>query len=369
MPTTSGTKHGLGVAAAPFIRTPTTTPRLMLYVCAALLPGLAVTAYFWGSGVLWQAATAAAAAAVCELLACLLRRRSPWLALSDCSWLVTALLLALTLPPLTPWHYTAGAAAFAILVVKHCFGGLGMNVFNPAMAGFIFLMISAPGIFFATSITPGYATWSTATPQRTFAVIFTAEDPAPLREEIWAANAPADLISGATYLETFKNVRKAGHAVPREPLDFLDPERTAFHAYAYLGAAWVLGGLALWLGGVILLQQPLFFLATVAACGMAWHALQPETTLSLSEHLLCGGTLLAAFYIITDPVTSCGTARGRIALAVLCGALVVLNRALGSYADSVAFAVLLANCCGPLIDVLTRRRPFGAGYDRGLGLK
>ncbi len=85
----------------------------------------------------------------------------------------------------------------------------------------------------------------------------------------------------------------------------------------------------------------------------------------MAEHLIMGGTMLGAFYIITDPVTTCGTFKGRILLSVIIGMLIVLIRVHGSYSDSVAFAVMLGNCLAPLMDVMPRRRPFGVGYRPG----
>ena len=91
----------------------------------------------------------------------------------------------------------------------------------------------------------------------------------------------------------------------------------------------------------------------------------PDLVLSLDTQLILGGTMLGAFYIITDPVTNAGTARGRIIFAILCAFLIVLIRAFGSYSDAVAFAVLLANASAPLIDVLTHRRAYGYNYHKG----
>ena len=88
-------------------------------------------------------------------------------------------------------------------------------------------------------------------------------------------------------------------------------------------------------------------------------------SISAVEHLLLGGTMLGAFYIITDPVTTCGTFKGRILLSVIIALLIILIRVHGSYSDSVAFAVMLGNCLAPLMDVLTKRRPFGIGYRKG----
>lgn len=359
---TQRSKHNLGIESAPHIKASMTTTATMVYVVIALLPGFVCANYFYGFGVLWQFGITLGTAIVCELLVCLLRRRSVSRQMRDYAWLVTALLLSLTLPPLMPWYYTVAACAFAILVAKHCFGGLGMNIFNPAMTGFVFLMISAPGIFFTTWVTPGYNSHRIATLETTYGIIFELKDSDIMRTQLKLENADFDRISGATYLESIKTARKSGASEAMEPINF---EHRNYHPYVVMGAAYLLGGLLLLSVRVILFQVPFFFLGTVALCGFAWNHLDPNASVNALEHLLFGGTMLAAFFILTDPVTSAGTARGRILFCVLCGLLVVMIRVEGSYSDSVAFSVLLVNACAPMIDVITKRRPFGAGYIKG----
>ncbi len=355
----------MGLESAPHLHARLTTQRIMLLVLIALLPALAVMVYFYGFAVIWQLLITTLTGLICEVLCAFLRGRSLLRAARDLSYVVTAALLALTLPSLMPWHLTAAAMAFAILIVKHAFGGLGMNIFNPAMAGFIFLVISAPGSFFTTYISPAPAAVATATAARTFEVIFSggpAEQQA-LAEEIKALNEDnADALSGATFLESIKTARKAGTVSTIVDPDF---SSGSFKAYICMAAACALGGVLLVACRVILYQMPLAFLLTIAAGGGLWHYLDPNASISALQHLFFGGTMLAAFFIITDPVTNAGTSRGRVVFSIVCALLILLIRVEGSYSDSVAFAVLLANAAAPLIDVLTRRRPFGIGYKEG----
>ncbi len=355
-------KQNLGIEAAPHLHGRLSTQKIMALVLAALLPAYAVMIYFFGFAVIWQFLTASVTGVLLELICALLRGRNLRRALCDLSVLVTAALLALTLPPLMPYHLTIAAMAFAVLVVKQAFGGLGMNIFNPAMAGFIFLVISAPGAFFSTYIAPAPAAITIATPQRTAAVIFSNASDAQLVAEIKALQDDPDALSGATFLESIKTARKAGTVSDMAEPDF---QSSNYSAYLYLAAAYTLGGVLLIACKVILIQMPLAFLITVAAAGGLWHIISPQTAISATEQLLFGGTMLAAFFIITDPVTNAGTSKGRVVFSVLCALLLILIRVKGSYSDSVAFAVLLANCAAPLIDVLTRRRPFGIGYKEG----
>lgn len=415
-------KQNLGIEPAPHVHCTMSTRKIMVLVLLSLVPALVVFTYFFGAGTLIQFALAAVTAALCQLLAAFLRGRSLKRALQDPSGLVTALLLALTLPPLMPWYFTVIGTVFAMIIVRECFGGLGMNLFNPAMSGFIFLVISVPGVFYNTWITPTPNAISIAHPTRVYEVIFTGASPDDLiavlkvlnraqEEAYFVAKAEAaqkaaeqaaqqaaqqdeaaqqdaaapseaapaevaaptstlqieghaavDVLTGATFLESIKTARKAGNVDEQLKLDFMNP---SFNAYLWLAGAYALGGLFLIATHVIRFQVPLSFLVGVIALGALWHYLDPTMSISAVEHVLMGGTMLGAFYIVTDPVTTCGTFKGRILLSFFIGLLVIVIRVHGSYSDSVAFAVMLGNCMAPLMDVMTKRRPFGVGYRKG----
>lgn len=363
-------KQNLGIEPAPHVHASLSTRQIMIYLLVSLFPACGVLIFYFGCGLVWQFLLCALAALACQVLAAFLRRRSIKAALKDPSGLVTALLLAMTLPPLLPWYLTLIAIVFAMLIVRECFGGLGMNLFNPAMAGFIFLVISVPGMFYQTWITPAPKAVTIATPARTAEIIFGSEEPKILVEEIMALNTQyvadgeryADVLTGATFLESNKTARKAGSVDQMVKIDFTS---SSFQAYLILACAYAAGGLALIYLRVIRFQVPLTFLITILLVGSLWHYLDPGMSINGIEHLLLGGTMLGAFYIITDPVTSCGTFKGRILFAFIVACLIILIRIKGSYSDSVAFAVMLGNCLAPLIDVMTKRRPFGVGYRKG----
>ncbi len=687
-------KQNLGIEPAPHLHCQMSTTRIMMTVIVSLIPAVGVMTYFFGSGTLIQFIIASITAIACQVLTALMRNRRIKHVLRDPSGVVTALLLALTLPPLLPWYFTVMATAFAMLLVRECFGGLGMNIFNPAMSGFalllaltlppllpwyftvmatafamllvrecfgglgmnifnpamsgfIFLVISAPGIFYSTWVSPTPGAMYVATPSRTLDVVFAGADPQVLIKEIKVLNrqneyevshsmaqisqdraqaeaqkqqqtaasdaaaasdadadkikspdangqnstepnnentsladeataaadtdsteanvettadtesteadvtttadeaaatedtatandvaasqetaAPAqeaatednaasdeavntqdevandaamaasaaednetaqdeskleatqeaatednaasdeavntqdevandaamaasaaednetaqdeskleatsaevqiakandvakdvataknenaakvgqsvhmqdeiianahdtsnelmireqerlqeqatiaiegrftaDALTGATFLESIKTSRKAETVESVPHVDFTGP---SFMAYAWLGGAYVLGGLILIFTGCIRFQVPLAFLGAVAATAAIWHHYDPALSITTVEHLLMGGTMLGAFYIITDPVTTCGTFKGRIILSAFIGVLAVIMRINGSYSDSIAFAVMLGNCLAPLMDVMTKRRPFGIGYRTG----
>lgn len=355
-------KNNLATAPAPHLHSPLSTPKIMALTLLSLVPAVAVSVYFFGTGLLWQFLISGTTALVCQLLVGFLRKRSLYKSIGDLSYLVTALLLALTLPPLLPFYLTMIVTAFAILIVKECFGGLGMNIFNPAMAGFVFLLVSAPSFVFNTYIAPAPQAYTVASVSSTFEVIFAHGDPLAIHDEILTLNENTDGLSGATWLESTKTARKSGQMQSLTQVNYHDGNEVG---YLYLALAYALGGLVLLAFRIIFLRMVVSFFIALGLFVLLGQYFFPNLVLGLDVQLLLGGTMLGAFYIITDPVTNAGTAKGRIVFAILCAFLIVLIRAFGSYSDAVAFAVLLANASAPLIDVLTRRRAYGYGFRKG----
>ena len=262
-------------------------------------------------------------------------------------------------------------------MVKSVFGGLGHNIFNPAMAGFIFIVISCPAAMSNSWIVPAPAAYTQATMSATEKVIFEKADPVNLRNLVEGLNLSensheddndlsissiVDSFSGATYLENIKSARKTS------TLDLLpghDFSLGNYKAYVALAVAYTIGGLILFAFRIIIIRMVVAFFASFALFQWVLNHYFPGNFMPLEDGLLFGGTMLAAFFIITDPVTNAGTSRGRIYFSIFVAFLIVILRAFGSYSDAVAFAVLLGNACAPLIDVLTSRRPYGVGYIKG----
>lgn len=370
-------KQNLGIETAPHLKAKLTTPKIMGIVLLSLLPALAMMIFFFGMGVVWQFIICAITAIICEGLVAILRHRKVIHALSDLSYLVTALILAMTLPPLLPVYYSIVATIFAIIVVKSVFGGLGHNIFNPAMAGFIFVVISCPQVMGDTWISPAPAAFKEASLNNTFKVIFEGADNTKLKNQIDALHftdnssdndeilVQADLFSkldsftGATFLEMAKTQRKTGSLHEMAYHDFTSSQ---YVAYLALAIALSLGGLVLMAFRLILIKMVLTFFVSLFIFSFVLSYYFPGYFMPPVDTFLFGGTMLAAFFIITDPVTNAGTSKGRVYFAILCAFLIVILRAFGSYSDAVAFAVMLSNAAAPLIDTLTRRRSFGASF-------
>jgi electron transport complex protein RnfD len=302
----------------------------MLTVLYALIPATVAFVWFYGIGVLINLAVAVAAAAIAESAALRVQRRPVLPALADGSAVVAGVLYALCLPPLCPWWVTATGIAFAMVFVKHVFGGLGHNLFNPAMAGYVLVLVSFPD---AMTVWPapdiGDIDYVRPGPGATLVYALTGQFPDALNLDAVTQATVLDLEkTGLTAMQTMQELRTS-------PM---------FGDFGGSGWEWVgnfvaLGGLWLLFAGVI-----------------RWHTLwlaDSSTHPSPGFHLFTGGALLGAFFVATDPVSSPTTPRGRLLYGAGIGILTYVIRSWGSYPDGVAFAVLLMNAAVPLIERFT----------------
>lgn len=344
------------IASSPYTHNHRQTSRIMLLVVVAALPGILVQSGFFGWGTCIQLVLAILSAWSAEALILRLRKKNITQTLADHSALLTGLLLAISIPPFAPWWMVVLGTAFAVIIAKQLYGGLGQNPFNPAMIGYVVLLISFPVQM--TSWLPPHGV-AAATPGLMDALhmIFTGHTVAG--QDMTALKLGIDGVSQATPLDTFKTARHAGQ----------QPE-TILHAAIYHGAlagvGWQWVNVAYLVGGLFLLWQkairwhiPVSFLVSLAVCATLGWLLHPQDVASPQMHLLSGATMLGAFFILTDPVTASTTNRGRLIFGALAGVLVWLIRTFGGYPDGVAFAVLLANITVPLIDYYTRPRVYG----------
>ncbi len=249
-----------------------------------------------------------------------------------------------------PWWVGVLAAVFAIALAKHAFGGLGQNVFNPAMVGRTVLLISFPVVMTA---------W--VTPQPLFSV------GAPSLMEAFnitfGGNIP-DAVSGASALGYVKTELSRGIAVSQSMTQIPNIVDMALgYRAGSLGETSALlilaGGIFLMVRKVISWHIPLTLMATVFLMGTLFNAINPERFASGLFHLMTGATFLGAFFIATDYVTSPVSKLGQIVFAVGCGILVWVIRTFAGYPEGMAFAVLFMNALTPIIDQYTRPRLFG----------
>lgn len=333
---------------SPFIKPQNTVAGVMVQVLIALIPGLLLMVWHFGWGVLVNVLLAVTTALAMEWLMLRTRGLAAWRFLLDGSAVLTATLLALALPPLVPWWVVVIGIGFAIVIAKHLYGGLGYNLFNPAMVGYAALLISFPKWMTLWAL-PHSLTPASLNLTETLQFVFAQHLPVGLN---------LDAITRATPLDSFKTAVGLGQAWPelrdRPVLGWL-----AGRGWEWVSLAYLAGGLWLVRRKAIAWQIPAGFLSALAGISFLFWWIDGARYAPPWFHLLGGATMLGAFFIATDPVTASTTPRGRWYFGAAIGVLVWLIRSFGGYPDGVAFAVLLLNMAVPLLDQYTRPRVFG----------
>ncbi|VXC81620.1 electron transport complex subunit RsxD [Serratia oryzae] len=347
---------GLHIASSPFTHNQQSTRRIMLWVMLACIPGMAAQVWFFGYGNLVQTALAMVTALLAEAAVLALRKQPVRARLADNSALLTALLLGISLPPLAPWWMIVIGTLCAIVIAKQLYGGLGQNPFNPAMVGYVVLLISFP-VQMTSWLPPDELRASALSFPDTLLSIFTGHT--AQGTTIHQLQLGIDGISQATPLDGFKTGLRSGHSVEQILQQPLFGGMFAGIGWQWINLGFLAGGLFMLGRRLIHWQIPFSMLAAIALCsGVAW-LLDPAYQASPLLHLLSGATMLGAFFIATDPVSAATTPKGRLIYGALVGLLVWLIRVYGGYPDGVAFAVLLANITVPLIDHYTQPRVYG----------
>ncbi|MBK1718904.1 RnfABCDGE type electron transport complex subunit D [Thiocystis violacea] len=338
------------VTAGPFAHERVSISRTMGLVMLALLP--ATLFGFWQFG--WPAIHLFIATVLAALLAEAMSLRvagkpvRPYL--MDGSALLTGWLLAMSLPPWAPWWIGVVGSFLAIVVAKQVFGGIGQNLFNPAMVARVALLIAFP-LEMTSFVAP--------TP------LFSAGAPGLVEGlAITFGGQGFDAFSGATVLGHVRTELGQGEALSTILPGLYAPVSGAIGTVA--GSLGETSALLILLGGLFLLYKriitwhiPLVMLGTIALLATLMHLYDPEHYTGALYHLVSGATLLGAFFIATDLVTSPVSTRGQILFGAGCGLLVYVIRTWTGYPEGVAFAILLMNACTPLIDHYVKPRIYG----------
>ncbi|MEM9386950.1 MAG: RnfABCDGE type electron transport complex subunit D [Pseudomonadota bacterium] len=333
--------------AAPHLTPTRQVIGVMAPVCIALLPAAAIHLLCFGPGLALNLASTVTVALASDLLgARWLGNAQSWHPpIGDGSAVVTALLVAFCLPPLTPIWVSASAAGIAIVLGKQLFGGLGHNAFNPAMVGYAAVLLAFPAQL------AGYPDEAAGSASLAHSLsVFIGGLPEDLTQ--------IDAMTGATPLDRLQD----GLSQMMMVSEIRDAD--AFSAaygprWDLLSLSFVIGGLGLLWRGTITWHAPLGVLAGVAFTATFLSANAPDNNASTLFHLAVPSTALAAFFIATDPVSGATSPPGRFVFGLGVGALSVLIRRFGAYPDGVAYAVLLMNLIVPLIDRWTRPRVVG----------
>lgn len=335
-------------ASSPHRHSGSTTKKVMLNVVLASVPGLIALTLFFGFGSITNVLFACGFCVGFEALILRLRKRNVQFYLNDFSAVVTAILIGLAIPPFAPWWLIAAGSFFAIVIAKQLYGGLGYNLFNPAMIAYVVLLISFP-IEMTQWLNPTGLVGNgvSLTDGLSQALLNT-----PL--------AQIDGYTGATPLDLIKQ----NTSVLIKDFYIQEP---VFAQGKWAGAGWEWVNVAFLAGGVYLLYKkiftwhaPLGMLGSLFVLSVCFYDGGSSTSAgSPLFHLLSGGTMLGAFFIITDPVSSATSNLGRLVFGICIGVLVYIIRVWGNYPDAVAFAVLLMNFAAPFIDYYTIPRTYG----------
>lgn len=301
------------------VQTASNTRRLMVDVLIALVPVVAMSLFVFRGYALFQLAVCLGGCLLAELLFVKMRGRQS--TLKDCSAIVTGIILAMSLPGTAPWYVGVIAAFVAVGIGKIIFGGLGMNLFNPAMVGRAFVMISFAGALAASGF-----------------------------EDVRSA---VDAVSQATPMNAYK---MNGVVTPLVHLFWGTTNGSLGETSAL---ACLLGGLYLIIRRAASWEIPAGLLLSVLVIGGMADLAGPADGWTVLHHILGGSLLFGAFFIATDPVTSPLTPKGKFIFGLGTGTLIMVLRLLSGYPEGVMFAVLLMNALTPLINRWTIPTPFG----------
>lgn len=322
------------VSASPHVHSDRTSKKLMYDVILALLPAFLVSMYVFGISALIVTSIAIAS---CVLFEYLIQKYllQTAVTITDGSALLTGILLAFNLPSNLPiWMVIVGGLV-AIGVAKLSFGGLGFNIFNPALVGRVFLLVSFP---------VQMTMWPTAIENNTNVV-----------DAVTGATSLGVIKEGLQYGETMTEISSRIPSTIEMLFGFTGGSIGEMSALALL-----LGGLYLIFRNVISWHIPVMVLMTMAVLTGVFWLLDPEHYANPIIHILSGGAILGAFYMATDLVTSPMTKKGMIIFAIGIGIITVVIRLFGAYPEGISFAILIMNAFVPLINKYFKPRRFGS---------
>ncbi len=319
------------VSISPHIKSEETTSRIMWTVSASLLPATIMGAYFFGPRATFTVAVCIIAAVLSEYAFQRIQKKK--ITINDGSAFLTGLLLGMNLPPSIPFYLPLIGSSVAIIIAKQLFGGLGYNIFNPALIGRAFLLISFPRLL---------SIWNAPTAAFVKIDALTTATPLGILKEEGAARL----------MEVFGNKLN------------LYTQLLIGHRAGSIGEtsviALLMGAAFLFYRGYISWHTPVSFLGTSAIFAWIFGGERAFFTGDPILHLLSGGLILGAFFMATDYVTAPTVKRGQIIFGVGCGLLTMLIRLKGGYPEGVMFSILIMNCFTPLIDRGFKAKVFGA---------
>lgn len=339
------------MTSGPFTHEKTSISRTMIWVMIALTPATAMGIYQFGLPALWLFVITILACVIAEAVSLYIAGKPIKPFMFDGSAILTGWLLAMTLPPWAPWWIAVVGAFLAIVVGKQVFGGIGQNLFNPAMVARVALLISFP-LEMTTWVAP-HPLFTEATPNfiESLRITFNFQN-------------EFDAVSSATILGHIKTELGRGISLTDIWADTFNPFNLAVGNVA--GSLGETSALLILLGGLVLLftriiswHIPVSMMLSIAVLATIFNLIDGDRYPHAIYHLLSGATLLGAFFIATDLVTSPITKKGQLVFGAGCGALVFIIRTWAGYPEGMAFAVMLMNGFTPMIDHYMKPRIYG----------
>ena len=328
------------ISSSPHLSQSATSRRVMCEVSLAMIPAMAAAIYLFGPVAAIILAVCVVAALATEWAFNAVRKKTQ--TIGDFSVVVTALILGLSLPPTIPAWAAAMGTIVAVAVAKMLFGGLGSNIFNPAMVGRAFLMAC-----FGMMMT----TWTAPIDRQADGQVAAVTQPTPLAVAKQAIKDAHNPDKAAPDKQTAGAANRLIESMFMGNISGSVGETSAI--------CWLIGGLFLLLRRTITIHIPLAVLGSATAIAAIAWLVDPEIYANPLVHLCGGGLMMCAFFIATDPVTCPLTKLGRIIFGVGVGGLIMLIRLKGGYPEGVMYAILLMNAMTPLIDRWTRPVPMG----------
>lgn len=346
--------------SSPHYNSAASVAQIMQGVILALIPGIVVMFWLYGWGVFNNIIICVSFALVLEAFALKLRSRPIKPYLSDYSAVLTALLLALALPPLAPWWLSCVGIFFAIIIAKQLYGGLGYNPFNPAMVAYAILIISFPTEMTTYWQSPVFLNEIFHELLDKQSLGFISSWKFQLTGQL-PAQMSLDALTSATPLDNIKTLLSSGSSSISE----IQSSGRSFGTIGGLGVEWVnlaflAGGLWMLYKGYIRWHIPVAFLTALFLMSFIFgYVVDSDTHPSPLFHLFSGASMLGAFFIATDPISSSTTPKGRIIFGAGIGCLVYIIRTWGGFPDAIAFSVIIMNIGVPLLDHYTQPNVYG----------
>ncbi|WP_343153828.1 RnfABCDGE type electron transport complex subunit D [Buchnera aphidicola (Mindarus keteleerifoliae)] len=346
----------------PYIYKKYDTNQIMIYVIIAMFPGILVKSYYDHFSTLIQLTISLVSVSILEILILKLKKKKIKNILQDFSFIITGILIGISIPSFSSWWINVLGIFFSIVFAKEIYGGLGKNIFNPAMVGYAMLLISFPD-FMSYSIIPYKYISEDIHFSNIISSIF-SNDSIDFWKRFEQSIGKIDFVTQPTplnYLKTYGNQDQSfflDYLIKKNKYCFLN-----FLISKKINIAFFLGGLFLIYKKIINWRIPFSFLITITMIsGINWFFFQ-EKLISPYVHLFSGSTMLGAFFVATDPVTTCCTNFGKIVFGVIIGLLEWMIRTFGGYSDAIAFSVLIANMLVPLLEHYVRCNVYGVKND------